>query len=169
MKLVVTRRDQDGKSVFADDEKPLQSIPFPDGGGFDELWLAREGDLLADAEELMEQAAFYPDPGETRFRVVKLMPDYLDRLEHASSNEAEQTEGSKVLESDTPGMHSTATIDFVIVLGGQVALEHDDGATRLLGPGDCVVQRATRHRWVPQSAEPVVMAVVMLGAKADPS
>ena len=44
-------------------------------------------------------------------------------------------------------MHRTNSIDYGIVLSGQVELELDDGAKTLLGPGDIVVQRGTMHLW----------------------
>ena len=49
-------------------------------------------------------------------------------------------------EPDNPGMHTTPTIDFEVVLDGEVWLELDDGAEVLLRPGDTVVQNGTRHR-----------------------
>jgi mannose-6-phosphate isomerase-like protein (cupin superfamily) len=156
LKLFVTGRDALGKSVFARDGEPLQTIAFPGGGGFDELWVTEGQTPLADASEIIDAFPFFPGAGDTRFRVVRLMPDYLDHVRGASSSVAE-------LEVDAPGMHTTDSIDFVVVLSGQVELELDDGEKRVLGPGDCAVQRATRHRWIPLGSQPLVMAVVMLG------
>jgi len=95
---------------------------------------------------------------------VKLMPGYLDRA--GETGQGGPDVGQSALEADAPGMHTTDSIDFVVVLSGKAELELDDGEKRALGAGDCVVQRATRHRWIPVGAEPVVMAVVMLGTAA---
>jgi mannose-6-phosphate isomerase-like protein (cupin superfamily) len=156
MKLVVTGRDPAGKSVFVRDGAALSTLAFPDGGGFEELWVTRGGAPLADATAALDGFPFFPAAGDTRFRVVKLLPDY---LASAGAGAADVPE----LEADAPGMHTTDSIDFVVVLSGRVELELDDGEKRMVSAGDCVVQRATRHRWIPVGSEPLVMAVVMLG------
>jgi quercetin dioxygenase-like cupin family protein len=61
-------------------------------------------------------------------------------------------------------MHTTDTIDFEVVLSGEVILELDDGVEKLLRPGDTVVQNGTRHRWSNRGTEPAVMAVFTIGA-----
>lgn len=47
----------------------------------------------------------------------------------------------------TSGMHRTNSLDYGIVIAGQMELELDDGSVTLLGPGDIVVQRGTIHSW----------------------
>ena len=56
-------------------------------------------------------------------------------------------------------MHTTDTIDFEVILSGEMILELDDGAETVLHPGDTVVQNGTRHRWGNRGNEPAVMAV----------
>jgi quercetin dioxygenase-like cupin family protein len=68
------------------------------------------------------------------------------------------------LEPDNPGMHTTDTIDFKVVLSGDVILQLDDGAEKVLRPGDTVVQNGTRHRWGNRGTEPAVMAALTIGA-----
>ena len=51
------------------------------------------------------------------------------------------------MEPDAPGMHTTDTVDFEVVLSGEVVLELDDGAEVTLKQGDTVVQNGTRHAW----------------------
>jgi quercetin dioxygenase-like cupin family protein len=67
-------------------------------------------------------------------------------------------------EPDGEGMHISDTIDFEVVLAGEVTLELDDGAESVLRPGDTVVQNGTRHRWINRGKDPAVMAVFMVGA-----
>ena len=71
----------------------------------------------------------------------------------------------ETLEADNPGMHTTDTIDYIVVLSGEADLELDDGATVHLESGDCVVQRGTRHAWRNTGTIPFVAAGVMVGAK----
>jgi mannose-6-phosphate isomerase-like protein (cupin superfamily) len=61
-------------------------------------------------------------------------------------------------------MHTTATIDFGVVLSGTVTLELDDGAKVTLAPGDTYVQNGTRHRWSNTGTVPAVLAVAIAGA-----
>jgi quercetin dioxygenase-like cupin family protein len=73
----------------------------------------------------------------------------------------------EVLEPDSPGMHTSDTIDFVHIVSGEIWLELDDGAQRQLRAGDCVIQNGTRHAWRNASTEPCVMAVALIGARRD--
>lgn len=68
------------------------------------------------------------------------------------------------MEPDDPGMHTTATIDFEVVLEGEVELELDDGAKVRLRAGDTVVQNGTRHRWSNPGSEMARLVVFMCGA-----
>ena len=63
-----------------------------------------------------------------------------------------------------PGMHTTATIDYGVVLSGQAVLELDDGVTVTLNAGDTYIQNGTRHRWSNPGDVPAVIAVTFIGA-----
>lgn len=71
------------------------------------------------------------------------------------------------LEPDNPGMHTTSSVDYVMVLDGDLWLELDDGQLTRLGPGDAVVQNGTRHAWRNLSARPATVAVVQVGAERE--
>ena len=65
-----------------------------------------------------------------------------------------------------PGMHATDTLDFMVVLDGSVVLGLDDGE-RVIGPGEYVVQRGTRHRWRAADEQGWTYFVAML--RPDPA
>ena len=65
----------------------------------------------------------------------------------------------------TPGMHATDTIDYGVVVRGEMTLELDDGQIVHLRQGDCVVQNGTRHRWRNPGTEPCLMAFGSMGGK----
>jgi len=67
------------------------------------------------------------------------------------------------LERDGSQMHVTQTVDYAILLDGELWLELDDGATLHLDAGDIVVQQATRHGWRNKGERPATIAFVMLG------
>jgi quercetin dioxygenase-like cupin family protein len=68
-------------------------------------------------------------------------------------------------ERGTPGMHTSDTIDYAIVVRGEMTLELDDGQKVHLRQGDSVVQNGTRHRWRNPLSEPCLMAFISLGGK----
>jgi mannose-6-phosphate isomerase-like protein (cupin superfamily) len=71
----------------------------------------------------------------------------------------------EVLERDHPGMHTTDTVDFDVVVFGVVVMELDDGAEVLLKAGDCVIQNGTRHAWHNRSSKIAVIAFSLIGAE----
>ncbi len=61
-------------------------------------------------------------------------------------------------------MHRTETIDFIVMLEGEIEMDMDDSTVKLR-PGDTMVQRGTNHAWVNRGKEPARMAIVLLDAK----
>jgi mannose-6-phosphate isomerase-like protein (cupin superfamily) len=64
-----------------------------------------------------------------------------------------------------PRMHRTGTIDYAVVMSGEIDMELDDGVTVHLRKGDTLVQRGTIHNWVNRGSEPCVIAFVLIDAK----
>jgi len=62
-------------------------------------------------------------------------------------------------------MHRTDSLDYGIVLEGEIVLELDDGKSVHLKAGDVVVQRGTIHAWVNPTDKPNRMAFILLDAK----
>jgi len=98
-----------------------------------------------------------PLPGGLTWRLVRMPPP----RPGAADALAAQMHGDPRFDPERPGFHRTDTLDLMQVLGGRIALElHDEEI--LLGPGDCVVQRGTWHRWRVLGGEPCLYQVVML-------
>ena len=64
----------------------------------------------------------------------------------------------------TPRNHRTDSIDYAIVLSGEIDMELDDHVVTLRA-GDVLVQRGTIHNWVNKSTAPCVVAFVLIDAK----
>lgn len=172
MKRVITGHDESGKSVFDSAGKPQKIV---DVGGIRlvEMWATDAPVELPDTavDPEVTQESFVPSPGGTRFRLFSIDPVDPDATLVSDDAFAAQVESAKelmpglghTLEPDNPGMHTTETIDYVVVLSGQADLELDDGATVALTRGDCVVQRGTRHAWRNTGTVPFVAAAVMVG------
>jgi uncharacterized cupin superfamily protein len=61
--------------------------------------------------------------------------------------------------------HRTETVDYAILLSGEIDLEVDGDAVVHLKPGDVVVQRGTMHTWLNRGAVPAVFAFILIDAK----
>jgi len=132
------------------------------------LWAT--GDIDASiADRAVAAATHVPGAGGTRFLVLTIPPDavFEGRDFDADAARAEQWRHAPDLverfERETPGMHTTPTTDYIIVLDGTVWLDLDDGAPVRLEVGDVVVQDGTRHAWRNVASGPATMAVVMVG------
>jgi mannose-6-phosphate isomerase-like protein (cupin superfamily) len=171
VRRVVTGHDRDEKAVFASDEQvdPLTLALMP-GAEFHRLWGADQAPTFPDEGGPTAQPSYFPPVGGYRFGFFTVPPGTapapadLD-LQAALVEMEEKLPGLLAyLEPDNPGMHTTDTIDFEVVLSGEVTLELDDGAEKVLHPGDTVVQNGTRHRWGNPGTEPAVLAVFLIGA-----
>ncbi len=72
--------------------------------------------------------------------------------------------GEKVEDMGTRVMHRTETIDYVIVLSGEIEMEMDDSTIKLKA-GDVLVQRGTNHAWINRGSEPARIAFILIDAK----
>ena len=77
--------------------------------------------------------------------------------------------GTRFTVNDIPAgrsgpMHRTETIDYVIVLSGEIDMETDDSTIKLKA-GDVLVQRGTNHAWINHGTEPARVAFVLIDAK----
>ncbi len=64
----------------------------------------------------------------------------------------------------TPRNHRTETIDYAVVLSGEIDMEMD-GSRVHLNAGDVLVQRGTIHNWENRGTEPCLIAFVLVGAE----
>jgi mannose-6-phosphate isomerase-like protein (cupin superfamily) len=175
VRRVVTGHDADGKAVFVSDGQVAPIVPsLLPGNEFHRLWGGDATPRFPDDGAQPEGPSYFPPVGGFRFGLFTIPPDGgagappdLD-FEAAMAEFEEKLPGlAGHMEPDAPGMHTTSTIDFEVVLQGTVDLELDDGARVRLGVGDTVVQNGTRHRWSNTGSEPAVLAVFICGAHHD--
>jgi len=171
VRRVVTGHDHNGKAVFASDQEvdPLTPALMP-GWELHRLWGADQAPTFPGDGGPTPQPSYFPPVDGYRFGLFTVppapgsAPADLD-LQAALAEMEEKLPGLLAyVEPDNPGMHTTDTVDFEVVLSGEVILELDDGVEKVLRPGDTVVQNGTRHRWGNRGTEPAVMAVFMFGA-----
>ena len=146
IRRVVTGHDDNGHSVFASDE-----MVAPVTEGMWVMWACDETPHFPnDGSGPAALSSFFPGVGGSRFGFVLLPPDSAPMADDptAALREIQEKLPGLVehMEPETPGMHTSATMDFGMIVSGRVVLELDDGATKVLGPGHTIVQDGTRHR-----------------------
>jgi quercetin dioxygenase-like cupin family protein len=65
----------------------------------------------------------------------------------------------------TPRNHRTDSIDYAVVISGEIEMELDESVMAKLRAGDVLVQRGTIHNWVNRGTEACVIAFVLISAK----
>ena len=163
MKLVVTGHDSEGKSVFHHAGAP----PRSSSPGSYELWSTKGTQTVPDATpaDAPSPIGYFAEFGETSFKIVTV-PPAKDRPEGHGTFTL-PPEIARYFDPDDPEMHTTDTIDYVIIVSGAAELELDDGRKELVQQGDCVVQRGTKHAWRVVGDAPLVLGATMIGAKRE--
>jgi mannose-6-phosphate isomerase-like protein (cupin superfamily) len=175
VRRVVTGHDAAGKAVFvSDDEVAPVTLGLLPGSEFLRLWGGDEAPRFPDDGSMPAHSSYFPPVGGFRFGFFTIPPDGgagapadLDITAALAEMEELLPGLAGHMEPDDPGMHTTATIDFEVVLSGSVTLELDDGEKVCLVAGDTVVQNGTRHRWSNAGDEPATLAVFICGAHHD--
>lgn len=164
---------REGKSVFVSDG------PVPNAHHYSSLpghmtsviyaTAATPGLPQAESEQAPPRINIPPAPGETKLMIVVFPPDTVFAaadIGAAISEQADHVPGLiDAFEPDAPGMHTTDTVDYDIVLDGEIWLELDDGAETHLKQGDVVIQCGTRHAWRNKSDRTATMCFVLIGAQ----
>jgi len=171
VRRVVTGIDPEGKSILVSDGPPPRSVTLELMGGLKQtdVWhLGSPAKSPDDGGDLDHNANLVPPPGGAHWRVVEFPPDPAAPADvHINDLIAEVNEKVPDLLAHADlsrlGMHKTPTIDFGVVLSGEIWLELDDSEVHLK-PGDCVVQRGTMHAWRNRSDRPCVMSFVLIEA-----
>ena len=172
IRRVVTGHTPDGKATVASDTE-VDGFTFTQlepGNEFHRLWGADEVLNFPDDGSPPPFTNYFPPVGGFRFGLFTVPPqsdvgqDQIDVNVLVKDFEEKMPGAFQYMEPDSPGMHTTDTIDFEYVISGEVWLELDDGEEVHLRPGDTVVQNGTRHAWRNKGSEPCRMVVCSIGA-----
>ena len=170
IRRVVTGHDKDGRSMFiADGKAPnileMKSMP---GVALTDLWRTKTAPASnsGNSDAAAGKIKLEPPENGTIFRIVEFPPDTAWR-KTADAKAAFASIGAAAApdhESGDAMMHATATVDYIVVLKGEIYAVMEKGAT-LLRAGDVLVQRGTNHSWSVRGNEPCIVAAVLVDAK----
>jgi mannose-6-phosphate isomerase-like protein (cupin superfamily) len=167
---VVTGHDAQGRSVILRDESSPHVFISEKAGGVarTELWATQHAPAVnrGEADEAQLANRIEPTGAGSVFRVVEYPPDSV-RFAKIDPDSYYQSMGATAADAKTrphPGMHKTNTIDYAIVLSGEIYAVMDKGET-LLKAGDTLIQRGTSHAWSNRTDQPCCVAFILIGAE----
>lgn len=143
IRTVVTSTGTDGSSVF-ERVGVIDPTAYAGAAGVEQwpVWGTADGvSVVGNASVASVHAPSFPGEGGTRFFVVRL-PAGL-----------------------SGAFHTTDTIDYGVVIEGEIVLDLGDGRREVLRAGSCIVQRGTSHAWRNETTAPALVAFVVIGAR----
>lgn len=141
VRRVVTGHDAKGKAVVLFDGPTEHVVSGRKGQSGTVLWQTSEFPTDNNgANDVSTVPVKTVNPKGTVFRVVEFEPGV------------------------APRVHRTDSIDYAVIISGEIEMELDDTKVRLKA-GDCLVQRGTVHNWVNHGPAPCVIAFVLVAAE----
>ena len=169
IRRVVTGHDARGRSVIVSDgpSPHVLTIPGRPDFGLTNLWVTDKAPAsnAGTADAAARPVVLEPPRNGAIFRIVEFPPDQspggFDRKAAFAAMGADHAMDPSAARH--PGMHKTDTVDFALVLAGEIWALMDEGET-LLRAGDTLVQRGTNHAWSNRSAAPCLVAFILVSA-----
>jgi hypothetical protein len=172
IRRVVTGHNSEGKSVFImDGTAPHVFSRRPGAAVVTELWETQSTpvDNRGNKDAIDRPFRLPPPDNGSVFRIIEYPPDK-ERLAALDADRKAPDDGSgrsQALDRDNPrhlGFHKTSSIDYAIVLAGEIVALMDEGEV-LLKTGDVLIQRGTNHAWSNRTDEPAYVAFVLIDAE----
>lgn len=174
IRRVVTGHDDAGNAIIIADGAPQRAVSVGGAAGptFFEIWNTPQAPSeisRREGEPLENGLVLAPPNGGTRIRVIDFPPESDEIKQLTDAQARAQFESMGGAQASTAGarhplMHRTETIDYAIVLHGELILLLDNSET-LLHAGDIVVQRGTNHAWANRSDSICRVAFVLIDAR----
>ena len=171
VRRVVTGHDSHGKAVVLIDA-PAPNVRVRPVGGFVSslLWVTDEipADISRRTDRADRTIAVAPPPNGSIFRIVDFPPAGSDTA--TIDNAALVRDMGATLHSPDgrparhPFTHRTRSVDYAVILSGEIDMLLDDSEVHLRA-GDVVVQQGTNHAWVNNGSEPCRIAFILIDAK----
>lgn len=176
---VVTGHAADGRAVVVSDG-PLPTVvelsALP-GVVFHEVWNTQStpAPLGNGPDPTLDPLRLPPPQAGTRIRFVDIPPDTAELMAHGVARVGEAfaqvgdvSASTAKAGSPHPLMHRTESLDYGVVIEGEIVLVLDDSEV-VMKPGSMVVQRGTNHAWANRSGKTCRMLFVLVDGRYDPA
>lgn len=178
VRRVVTGHDKNGRAiVVSDGPAPVHGNPLRPGQRSHEIWKTSAMPIPIGRDEsdpVTGKRQLEPPPHGTMFRISEVPPesDAIRSMTPEQAREAFRASGAEGASTwgrggRHPLMHRTETVDYAVVLDGEITLILDEGEVNLKA-GDIVIQRGTSHAWSNRSGKVTKMLYVLIDSKFDP-
>ena len=179
IRRVVTGHDDSGKAIVISDgaASAVKTVPLWPGLVSTDVWKTSASPIVIHKSEDDptggERSLHPPDQG-TIIR-ISIVPPETEEIRNLSADQAKNVfAGVGNAQASTLGrgarhplMHRTETVDYAVVLEGEITMLLDDSEVNLKA-GDVVIQRGTNHAWSNRSGTPVRMLYILMDARFDP-
>ncbi|HEY7242019.1 MAG TPA: cupin domain-containing protein [Burkholderiales bacterium] len=165
-RVVTGHRDGKGTVIY-DGPAPNRKLRQASGLVSTLVWVTDESpaDLSGVGDRAEREIGVAPPPLGSVFRVVEFPPG---RKEMSRDAVLQEMGLSHQNDSRHAGMHRTRSVDYAVVMEGEIDMILDDGEVHLAA-GDVLVQQGTDHAWVNRGAHPCRIAFVLIDAKELPA
>ena len=178
VRRVVTGHDNKGKAiVISDGPAPVHTNPLRPGQVSHEIWKTSESPIPIarnEADPVAGTRKIHPPARGTMFRISEVPPESeaIRNMTPEKAREAFRAVGNEAASTYGRGgrhplMHRTETVDYAVVLEGEITLILDNEDVKLKA-GDVVIQRGTNHAWSNRSGKVVKMLYVLCDGDFTP-
>lgn len=174
IRRVVTANDASGQSYFLEDgpSPAVKEVPERPGYRVTNIWRTTQSPVIVRASDsITEHVGVLPPKNGNVLRIIDYPPepkdpDEVKRLQDATFAKLYPDAGHDLKTGDHPGMHITETVDYALVLAGEITAIMETGET-VLHAGDVLIQRGTNHAWANRSDYPARIAFILIDGKDE--
>ncbi len=175
VRRVVVGHDPQGRAVALFDGSTVPKQRSPGGNAVLNLWVTSEFpvDLTGAADKAEAKVGVPPPANGTIFRIVEFPPGSITTVAAPHSDQSKTLTAMGIDPATQgyarhPDTHRTKTINYAIILDGEIDMLMDDSEVHLKA-GDVLVQQGTNHAWVNNSGKNCRIAFVLIDAKSPPA
>lgn len=181
VRRVVTAHDEQGRAIILEDGPVpvVRTDPNRPGYAVHQVWMTESSPAHVgnNDDPTLGAMSLTPPAGGTIIRVIEFPPAGLELKDVSPEQAAEafsmygQSQvltGGRKTNPRHPFMHRTETVDYAVVLSGEIVMLLDDSEVTLKA-GECLIQRGTNHAWTNRSDKPCRVLFVLVDGKFDPA
>jgi naringenin degradation protein FdeH len=169
---IVTGHDADGKAIAIFDGSITSRQRSPGGNALTMLWVTAESpvDVSGSGDRAETKVGVPPPPNGSIFRIVDFPPAAAGSppVDHHAMLLGMGIDPATQGYSRHQNTHRTRSVDYAIVLDGEIDMLMDDTEVHMKA-GDVLVQQGTNHAWVNNGTKPCRIAFVLIDAKVPPA